>query len=359
MESYSSGTLMQNHARGDAIVVTDLSKRYGQINVLNDISLEVGRGEFIALLGPSGCGKTTLLRSLAGFVTPDSGEIRIGGCLMTRVPPNRRPVNMVFQSYALFPHLTVAENVSYGPKRMGLNEDEIKVRVREALASTNLENLGDRYPGQISGGQQQRVALARSLVNRPQVLLLDEPLGALDLKLRKRMQIELKALHRALGLTIVFVTHDQEEALTLSDRVAVMKDGKIVQIGDPQTVYENPATCYVADFIGEANLLISKDLLCGGDSELVKTDSATTFMIRPENVSLLPGHSQLTSGFVGLHCTVSENIYTGPTWRVLLSSATGQRLAAALAANIFSSAFAVGSAVTAVWRANLMRCLYH
>ncbi|HYC13569.1 MAG TPA: spermidine/putrescine ABC transporter ATP-binding protein, partial [Stellaceae bacterium] len=239
----------------DFITVDRLTKHYGSVKALMGVSLSIRRGEFLSMLGPSGCGKTTLLRAIAGFVEPTSGEIRIDGKLMNAVPPNRRPVNTVFQNYALFPHMTVRENVAFGPRRRGVPRGEIAGQVEEVLAMVGMEGYGDRYPQALSGGQQQRIALARAIVNRPRVLLLDEPLGALDLKLRKRMQVELKRLHERLGLTFIYVTHDQEEALAMSDRIAVMKDGEIKQLGTGEEIYRNPASRYVADFIGEANLI--------------------------------------------------------------------------------------------------------
>ena len=239
----------------DVVVIDGLVKRYGAVIALDDVSLAVRRGEFIALLGPSGCGKTTLLRCTAGFVDPTAGEIRINGRSMKGVPPNRRPVNTVFQQYALFPHMTVAENVEFGPRRKRVAAAERTRLAAEALAMVGLEGFGSRYPRELSGGQQQRVALARAIVNKPDMLLLDEPLGALDLKLRKRMQVELKRLHRQLGTTFLFVTHDQEEALTMADRIAVMREGAIVQLDTAAQIYRNPSSRYVADFIGEANII--------------------------------------------------------------------------------------------------------
>lgn len=218
------------------------------------VNLNVRKGEFFSILGPSGCGKTTVLRLIAGFETLSAGKVFIQNQLMNNAPPYRRPVNTVFQSYALFNHLTVAENVAFGLKVKRLNKLEVENGVKEALASVQMESYSNRFPNQLSGGQQQRVALARALVNRPAVLLLDEPLGALDLKLRKEMQVELSRLHQELRLTFIMVTHDQEEALSLSDRIAVMRSGKIEQIGHPNEVYERPRTPFVADFIGDTNL---------------------------------------------------------------------------------------------------------
>ena len=230
-------------------------KRYGGKTVLPGLDLSVAEGEFLTLLGPSGCGKTTALRLLAGFEQPDGGAIRLDGECVDRLPPNRRNVNTVFQSYALFPHLTVADNVAFGLKMKKLPSAEIARQVREALDLVRLADCAASKPHQLSGGQQQRVALARALVNRPRVLLLDEPLSALDYRLRREMQLELKELQRKLGLTVIFVTHDQEEALSLSDRVAVMRAGTLQQIGSPREIYENPANLFVARFVGESNIL--------------------------------------------------------------------------------------------------------
>ncbi|WP_263142383.1 ABC transporter ATP-binding protein [Pseudomonas sp. RIT-PI-AD] len=232
-----------------------VSKRFGAFAALQDIHLHIGQREFVALLGPSGCGKTTLLRTIAGFSHPDSGRLSIDGQDIGRLPPYRRPLNTVFQNYALFPHMTVLENVAYGPRRQGASRREAGQRANEALTLVGLEDLGERYPREMSGGQQQRVALARAIVNRPKLLLLDEPLSALDLKLRKRMQLELKHLQEKLGIAFVFVTHDQEEAMTMADRIVVMNAGRIEQVGSTTEVYSTPATRFVAEFIGEANLI--------------------------------------------------------------------------------------------------------
>jgi spermidine/putrescine transport system ATP-binding protein len=232
-----------------------VTKTFGDVPAVDTIDLEVGSGEFFSLLGPSGCGKTTTLRMIGGFEQPDSGRISLGGIDVTDLPPYKRDVNTVFQSYALFPHMTVAENVSFGLEQKKVARDASRTRVSEALQLVDLQGYDDRKPSQLSGGQQQRVALARAVINRPQLLLLDEPLGALDLKLRKHMQIELKQIQQEVGITFIYVTHDQEEAMTMSDRLAVMKDGKIDQIGTPQEVYERPATAFVASFLGASNLL--------------------------------------------------------------------------------------------------------
>ena len=241
--------------RPPLLAVRAVSKRYGRLAALDHVSLDIGQGEFVALLGPSGCGKTTLLRSIAGFVTPDDGRIEIDGADVTALPPYKRPLNTVFQNYALFPHMTVAENVGYGPARRGMTKADIVRAVSEALALVGLEGFEARRPIELSGGQQQRVALARAIINRPRLLLLDEPLGALDLKLRKQMQLELKRLQARLGITFVFVTHDQEEAMTMADRIVVMNAGRIEQIGPAGEIYTRPRSRFVAEFIGEANLI--------------------------------------------------------------------------------------------------------
>jgi len=225
---------------------------------VNHVDLQIDDGEFFSLLGPSGCGKTTSLRMIAGFELPTSGEVLIHGKAMGRIPPYQRPVNTVFQSYALFPHMTIFDNVAFGLQMKGVNKTEIQPRVKEALDMVRLPGYENRKPKQLSGGQQQRVALARALVNRPEVLLLDEPLGALDLKLRKEMQLELKTLQREVGITFIYVTHDQEEALTMSDRIGVMNKGKLLQVGNSSDIYENPNCRFVADFIGDTNFINGK-----------------------------------------------------------------------------------------------------
>jgi spermidine/putrescine transport system ATP-binding protein len=250
-----------------------VSKRFGDLTAVRELSLEVGRGDFFTLLGPSGCGKTTTLRMVAGFEDPSEGRILLDGVDVAGLPPFRRPTNTVFQSYALFPHLSVEDNVAFGLRRRGADKKEARRRAAEELALVGLEREASRKPRQLSGGQQQRVALARALINRPAVLLLDEPLGALDLKLRKGLQLELKRIQQEVGITFLYVTHDQEEALTMSDRIAVMNEGIVEQIGSPEEVYERPATEFVAGFIGVSNLMPGRVQSSNGQAIELRLDS--------------------------------------------------------------------------------------
>jgi spermidine/putrescine transport system ATP-binding protein len=240
--------------RGVAVELAGVTKRFGEFAAVEDLTLDIYEGEFFSLLGPSGCGKTTTLRMIAGFEEPTEGSITVAGDPVRGVPPYRRPVNTVFQSYAIFPHLNVFDNVAFGLRRAGVKGEELRRRVLDACEMVQLSGFEKRKPNMLSGGQQQRVALARALVNRPKVLLLDEPLGALDLKLRKEMQLYLKDLQHEVGITFIYVTHDQEEALTMSDRIAVMNEGKVQQVADPPTLYERPTNLFVADFIGQTNV---------------------------------------------------------------------------------------------------------
>ncbi|MEH1965662.1 ABC transporter ATP-binding protein [Nostoc sp.] len=259
------------------VELRNVFKFFNQEPAVNGIDLDVRQGEFFSILGPSGCGKTTILRLIAGFEIADAGKVLIRGQSMTNVPPYRRPINTVFQSYALFNHLNVWDNIAFGLRVKKVPKSKIEARVQEALKLVKMESLRSRFPNQLSGGQQQRVALARALVNRPTVVLLDEPLGALDLKLRKEMQVELSNLHKDLGLTFVMVTHDQEEALSLSDRIAVMNQGKIEQVGTPSQIYERPQTSFVADFIGDTNLFSGE--IVGVDSSNVQISTKTGLSI--------------------------------------------------------------------------------
>jgi spermidine/putrescine transport system ATP-binding protein len=272
------------NASGFAVELREVTKRFGETLALDHVTLQVREGEFFSMLGPSGCGKTTSLRLIAGFEIPSEGEVWIGGEEQGRRPAYQRPVNTVFQNYALFPHMTVLENTAFGLEMKHVPRSEIVERVRQALDMVQLPGKEDRRPRQLSGGQQQRVALARALVNRPKVLLLDEPLGALDLKLRKAMQLELKALQERVGITFVYVTHDQEEALTMSDRIAVMNLGHVLQVGAPEEIYERPASRFVADFIGETNFLEGQVAAVEGELATVAADGLmmkSTFDGRP------------------------------------------------------------------------------
>jgi spermidine/putrescine transport system ATP-binding protein/putrescine transport system ATP-binding protein len=289
------------------LTVTQVSKSFDGPPVVDNVSLDVPRGEFFALLGPSGCGKTTLLRMIAGFEAPDSGAITIDGEAMNSVPPHQRPTNMVFQSYAIFPHLNVFDNIAYGLRKLKLPKDALRTKIEAMLATVRLEGMGGRAADQLSGGQRQRVALARALVREPKILLLDEPLGALDKRLREAMQLELRALQRKIGITFVLVTHDQEEALSLADRVAVMEGGKILQIATPRVLYERPNNRAVADFIGEINffhatvreitaraatvnagLLGIVTLPAANLAPGIKVDDHILLAIRPEHIAFAP-----------------------------------------------------------------------
>jgi spermidine/putrescine transport system ATP-binding protein len=311
-----------------AIGLVGVSKRFGKHAAVDDVTLEIGEGEFFSLLGPSGCGKTTTLRMVAGFELPDSGRIVLKGNDVTEIPANRRPVNMVFQQYALFPHMSVYDNVAFGLKVKRVPRSEHAERVHEMLRVVSLEGLDRRRARQLSGGQQQRVALARALVNRPTALLLDEPLGALDVKLRKHMQLELKRIQSTLGTTFVYVTHDQEEALAMSDRIAVMNGGRVEQTGNPREIYDHPRTAFVADFIGSLNAIdLRIDELVGenavmrlGEAERIvvrvgpghQPGETLRVAVRPERVRIEPvAPSPILDGGSRLEGTVAESVFLG------------------------------------------------
>ncbi|MEU0966479.1 ABC transporter ATP-binding protein [Streptomyces sp. NPDC005917] len=305
-----------------AIRLRDLRKSFGDTSAVAGVDLEIRDGEFFSMLGPSGSGKTTVLRLIAGFETPTSGAVELAGQDVTRRAPFERDVHTVFQDYALFPHMNVEQNVAYSLKVRRVPKAERLVRARKALTEVRLDGFGARRPAQLSGGQRQRVALARALVGRPRILLLDEPLGALDLKLREQMQIELKALQREVGITFVFVTHDQQEALTMSDRVAVFHQGRIEQVGTPAEIYERPATAFVASFVGTSNLLT-------GDTARRVFGESGTHSIRPEKIRVLketaePGEA----GHADAVGTVAEVVYLGDATRFLVDLDGGGRLTA-------------------------------
>jgi spermidine/putrescine transport system ATP-binding protein len=331
-----------------AVLIQNVNKQFpsrageAPVMAVENINLEIQNGEFFSMLGPSGCGKTTTLRMIAGFEDPTSGQIFIQGQDVTGIPPFHRPVNTVFQDYALFPHMTVAQNVGFGLQMEGLKKAEIDERVRDMLRLVELPGMDRRYPKQLSGGQQQRVALARALVKRPKVLLLDEPLGALDLKLRKQMQLELKHMQRQLGITFIYVTHDQEEALTMSDRIAVMSKGHVLQVGPASEIYDSPANRFVADFIGETNFLNGTVVDAATDRATVKVgdqwvlenighkspvapNNQVTVAIRPEKVALRAASTNGTNSIPG---TVEEQIYIGTDTRYVVRLQDGQSIVA-------------------------------
>jgi spermidine/putrescine ABC transporter ATP-binding subunit len=342
------------------VALRGLVKRYGTTHALDGVSLDVAPGEFFTLLGPSGCGKTTTLRAVAGFVRPDAGDVVIRGTRVNDVPPHQRHVGLVFQSYALFPHRTVRQNVAFGLRMQRTPRADLDRLVTEALALVQLPGHGARYPRELSGGEQQRVALARALVTRPTVLLLDEPLGALDRRLRDHMKIELKRLQRDVGVTTIYVTHDQEEALTMSDRIAVMRAGRIEQIGPPREIYETPTTVFVAGFIGNTNLLAGKRrngaaVECAGVTLMTAAPTAAagepvTIAVRPERIRL-----DDTRGLENeVAATVAHVVYQGETVRYVLAIDGGLELQAV---EIGRVRFQAGARVRASWAAADARVL--
>jgi spermidine/putrescine transport system ATP-binding protein len=319
-----------------------VSKRFGDFTAVRELSLDIPQGEFFTMLGPSGCGKTTTLRMVAGFEEPSDGRVLLDGEDVTGRPAFKRPTNTVFQNYALFPHLSVEKNVAFGLQRKGVDKAEIERRVREELERVGLAAEAKRRPAQLSGGQQQRVALARALVNRPAVLLLDEPLGALDLKLRKQLQVELKRIQREVGITFIYVTHDQEEALTMSDRIAVMNRGVIEQVADPETVYEQPATTFVAGFIGVSNLMPGELVVADGAGSQLRLDAGPTVrtpgsagvqvgerahaVVRPEKLMLEPVGSAGAAGRASVEGKVESSLYLGTATQMVVQLADATRL---------------------------------
>jgi spermidine/putrescine transport system ATP-binding protein len=318
-----------------------VSKHFGDFQAVRTLDLDIASGEFFTLLGPSGCGKTTTLRMIAGFEEPTEGRILIDGEDVAALPPHRRPTNTVFQSYALFPHLTVADNVAFGLRRKKVAKDEIAGRVEDELGRVGLASHANRKPAQLSGGMQQRVALARALVNLPKVLLLDEPLGALDLKLRKGLQLELKRIQRDVGITFVYVTHDQEEALTMSDRIAVMNEGRIEQIDAPEAVYERPATTFVAGFIGVSNLMPARVESASGDQARVRLDAGVEIeseanglragerchaVVRPEKLQIERLEERRRDGWPAVEGMVESSVYLGTATQLVVRLAGDVRM---------------------------------
>ncbi|MEO8667267.1 MAG: ABC transporter ATP-binding protein [Bauldia sp.] len=331
-----------------AVSFRGVERHYGQVHAVDGVDLDIAPGEFFAMLGPSGSGKTTCLRLIAGFEQPTAGRIRIFGEEVEGVPAYRRPVNTVFQDYALFPHMNVLDNVCYGLRIRGMARGEREKLGRDALGLVKLSRMEARKPGQLSGGQRQRVALARALVLRPKVLLLDEPLGALDLKLREEMQGELKSLHKTIGLTFVFVTHDQGEALSMADRVAVFNNGRIVQVGAPEDIYERPRVRFVADFVGGSNIV---------EPDLVRawTGKAGVASLRPEKIAVVPNDAESRAGAIEVDGTVAQILYQGPVKRIELATA-GSVLVAAIPATA-GPPLSEGDRVRAVFAASALHIM--
>lgn len=353
----------KTEVRAKGVVLRNVSVRYGNVTALNDVSLEIIPGELISLLGPSGCGKTTLLRAIAGFAPLTHGEILIGGEPCANLPPAKRNLGMVFQDYALFPHMTVARNIVFGLKMRGIPPEDRPPLVKKVVSLLSLEGLEDRYPRQLSGGQQQRVALARALVVEPGVLLLDEPLAALDKKLREEMQIELRSLQKRVGITTVFVTHDQEEALSLSDRVVVLEKGRIVQIGSPMEIYENPLSQFSGLFVGKSNSIEGKVVSCLGEESTCEVSgigvvavrkraeagTKIRFLLRPEKIRLSrekPAHEEKNSIFG----RIEHLVYLGMVTEYYLKTDQGfQWVSVVLNADRTAQKFNLGESIWATW----------
>jgi spermidine/putrescine transport system ATP-binding protein len=346
-----------------AVALSGVTKRFGDFVAVDDLNLDIYEGEFFSLLGPSGCGKTTTLRMIAGFEEPSEGEISVSGEPVQGVPPYRRPVNTVFQSYAIFPHLNVFDNVAFGLRRAGVKGEELRRRVMEACEMVQLAGFEKRRPRMLSGGQQQRVALARALVNRPKVLLLDEPLGALDLKLRKEMQLELKNLQHEVGITFIYVTHDQEEALTMSDRIAVMSDGEVQQVADPATLYERPRNRFVANFIGQTNMFSGTVETVNGEKvTLVVPDGAKVEAVAQDGMEPEPGSEiyvavrpeKVRFGAAGDNvCTaeVRQIVYLGVSTQYITRLPDGRQLVLYQQNVQDAGGYEVGDEVTVSWDA--------
>lgn len=327
-----------------AIELDSVCRHYGDVKAVDNVSVAIQPGEFFSLLGPSGSGKTTCLRLIAGFEHPSSGIVRLSGRDVSNIPPYERDVNTVFQDYALFPHLSVIENVEYGLRAKGIAVAEARHRAGTALEQVALSGYGERKPSQLSGGQRQRVALARAIVNKPSVLLLDEPLGALDLRLREQMQVELKKLHRQLGISFVYVTHDQGEAMSMSDRVAVFAKGRIEQVDSPRKLYQSPATSFVAEFVGGSNILRDELAKAAGAA------SGIAISIRPEQIQVHATRVSLPSGHVGVQGTLADIQYHGATCRYEVDIA-GQIVSAEMSSLSEPDHVRIGEAVQLAWPA--------
>ena len=323
-----------------AVSFQNICRHFGAVRAVDDVTLDIAEGEFFAMLGPSGSGKTTCLRLIAGFEQPTSGHMEIFGVTSEGVPPYQRNVNTVFQDYALFPHMTVLDNVAYGLMVKGIDKATRHRKAQEALALVALAGFGSRRPSQLSGGQRQRVALARALVNEPKVLLLDEPLGALDLKLREQMQVELKALQRNLGITFVFVTHDQGEALSMADRVAIFNEGKIIQVGSPEDIYERPNTRFVADFVGSSNVLSPAFAKSAGGP-------AKWTSLRPEKIGILQGKEKAPAGHQSISAVVIAAHYQGSVTRLNTRTSGGETINVTVPST--AGKFAEGDKVVLHW----------
>jgi spermidine/putrescine transport system ATP-binding protein len=333
---------VQTGASDPSVRLERVTKRFGDFTAVREMELDIPRGQFFTMLGPSGCGKTTTLRMVAGFEEPSEGRVLLDGEDVTALPAFKRPTNTVFQSYALFPHRSVEQNVAFGLQRQKVDKAEIRRRVAEELERVGLAVEAKRRPSQLSGGQQQRVALARALVNRPAVLLLDEPLGALDLKLRKQLQVELKRIQREVGITFIYVTHDQEEALTMSDRIAVMNRGVVEQVSDPETVYERPATTFVAGFIGVSNLMPGQVISANGAGAQLRLDAGPTVrtpdaagatsgerahaVVRPEKLVLTPAGETGPEGRPSVEGQVESSLYLGTATQMVVRLGDGTRM---------------------------------
>jgi len=356
------GTTVARETPAGDLRLANLTKRFGVFTAVDEVNLTIPQGSFFALLGASGCGKTTTLRMIAGLEEPTSGQVLLGDRDIARLRPYKRPVNTVFQSYALFPHLDIFENVAFGLRRRGIRD--VGEQVELMLALVQLEGYGRRRPAQLSGGQQQRVALARALINHPQVLLLDEPLGALDLKLRRQMQIELKRIQTEVGITFVHVTHDQEEAMTMADTVAVMNAGRIEQLGAPADIYEFPATAFVANFLGQSNLIAAEAAGAAGDDVPVTAHGARYSVpaararvdrgpvhlgVRPEKLHLVGSADQVPAGHQHVAGVVSDASYVGVSTQYLLRTAWGSELSVFAANSGSAERFAVGAEAVAHW----------